>query len=47
MQINFKAKKLQEANRYVQLLNPSNINKEPNIKHKASLLKKIFNFLFR
>lgn len=47
MQINFEAKKLKEANEYVDLLNPSgekSIKKNQKIK-KESLFKKIFKFL--
>ena len=49
MQINFSAKKLKEANAYVDLLNPPEI-KMPKIvedKEEDSLLKKLFTFLFK
>jgi hypothetical protein len=49
MQINFSATKLKEANKYVNLLNPPKI-KMPKVlkpKEEVSLLKKIFNLLFK
>jgi len=49
MQINFEAKKLKEANKYVNLLNPPKI-KMPKIvkaKNNDSLLKKLFKLLFK
>ena len=48
MQINFKAKKLKEANAYVSLLNPIKTEKTKEIKRGEGFsLKKVFNFLFR
>ncbi|CAA6811095.1 MAG: Unknown protein [uncultured Sulfurovum sp.] len=47
MQISFEAEKLKKANAYVNLLNASSPLKREKIKNKKSLLKKIFNFLFR
>ena len=47
MQIKFEAKKLKEANEYVNLLEP---NKEKSIRKKEkknAFIKKVFNFLFR
>ena len=47
MQIKFEAKKLKEANEYVNLLE---LNKDKNIQKKQkknSFIKKVFNFLFR
>jgi len=49
MQINFSAKKLKEANKYVDLLNPPKI-KMPKVvkpKEKKSFLKKLFKLLFK
>ena len=49
MQIKFEAKKLKEANKYVNLLNPPKI-KMPKIvktKNNDSLLKKLFKLLFK
>lgn len=47
MQINFKAKKLQEANKYVDLLNASSTKRKTKVKNENSLIKRILNFLFR
>ena len=44
MQIKFEAKKLKEANEYVDLLEPK---KRKSIQKKDSFAKKIFKFLFR
>ena len=41
MQINFSAKKLKEANKYLNLLTP------PKVKKEKSFLKKLFNTLFK
>jgi len=49
MQINFKATKLKEANKYVNLLNPPKI-KMPKVvkpKEEKSILKKLFQLLFK
>jgi len=45
MQINFEAKKLKEANEYVNLLNPP--KQIIKAKEQISLLKKIVRFLFK
>ncbi len=48
MQINFEAKKLKEANEYVELLNRKKIEKRKEQKiPKISFLKKFFNLLFK
>jgi len=49
MQINFNAKKLKEAKKYVNLLNPPKIEmpKVVEVKEKKSFLKKIFKLLFK
>jgi hypothetical protein len=49
MQINFSAKKLKEANEYVNLLNPPKIKmpKVVNPKEEKSLLQKLFKLLFK
>lgn len=47
MQINFKAKKLKEANSYVDLLNSSKAKQKTELKKDTSILKKVFNFLFK
>jgi len=46
MQINFKAKKLKEANEYVNLLNPPIVKKIKKEK-RSSFFQKIFKKLFR
>jgi len=46
MQINFTAKKLKEANEYVNKLEPSKITVKTEIK-KTSVFQKIIKFLFR
>jgi len=49
MRINFEAKKLKEANAYVNLLTPKKAkHKEPIKKeNKSPFFKRIFGFLFR
>ncbi|CAA6814299.1 MAG: Unknown protein [uncultured Sulfurovum sp.] len=48
MQINFKAKKLKEANNYVDLLRPPKIANIKREKKKTKpLIKRILNFLFK
>ena len=49
MQIKFEAKKLKEANEYVDLLEPKNKKKILGDKEgkSASLFKRIFGFLFK
>ncbi len=47
MQIKFEAKKLKEANEYVNLLEPKKIKNIQKNRKSSSFIKKIFNFLFR
>jgi len=49
MQIKFEAKKLKEANEYVNLLSPKKAKSKhkKKEKNKASLFKRVFGFLFR
>ena len=49
MQINFEAKRLKEANEYVDLLNPPKIKIPKIIKHKkeTSIIERILKFLFK
>ena len=49
MQIKFEAKKLKEANEYVNLLNPPKIKMPKVIEHtnNKSFFKKIFKILFK
>jgi hypothetical protein len=49
MQINFSAKKLKEANKYVDLLNPLKVKmpKVLNPKEEKSFLKKLLKLLFK
>ena len=46
MQIKFEAKKLKEANEYVNLLKPKKIKKKQKKRKKSSFFKRIFDFLF-
>ncbi len=46
MQIKFEAKKLKEANEYVDLLEPKKRKNKKKKKIKYSFIKKIFDFLF-
>ena len=49
MQINFSAKKLKEAKKYVNLLNPPKVKmpKELQSKNKKSFFRKLLNTLFK
>jgi len=46
MQIKFEAKKLKEANEYVNLLEPKKRKKKQKKLKKSSFFKRIFDFLF-
>jgi len=47
MQIDFKAKKLKEANDYVSLLHPSKLKLKIKPKNKTPFIKKVLKFLFK